>query len=541
MKIGLVGSNGSCGYPDMPGKREEKLRLVLARLAIGGRNDREEIASLLAEMIEEGEDSGDEELRAAALSFDRDLGRIAEPKGFSLAGLWYLCCCFFERFGLDSAADRFAKRLATCPISCDGRRDLFNDFRVFFDKKYGLSGEGRRLEREEDLMRYVQFLDASIRLFPQQAREWILQERCALRAVVGQAAGLPSPLTSDRRAAAEPASSREGNVSSGPLYWEGPAMDRYRSLLDFLSDRTELAPVKSNGIERQYLSFSGMEVSNRRKQFYLELATCFERSLAYYGVKHYVQSRPLSLCWNRERLQYDGAPFIKGKEASDLGLIINEEQRARADLKVVPFCFHGACRARDFQCCAYNILDGTPSRLKEIFESVKEDLDKLKPNEVPVFVGCSMGGMLAHACGAYFHRTSVGFNPLGCGEGVRKSIGDENWLRAMYEDGSKHISLFGKGDWVNDRSPITKKPLPGQTYKLDKLYESSREFFGTADLHNEVFALVDEEDKPPDRSDFSEPVLMSHTQVDLYRKQMAERREWFREHRKPPAGRAAPR
>lgn len=83
-----------------------------------------------------------------------------------------------------------------------------------------------------------------------------------------------------------------------------------------------------------------------------------------------------------------------------------------------------------------------------------------------------MGGMLAHAMGAKYNYASVGFNPLGLGEGVRRFIdkGDRGRCKRANDVAYAecHPSFAMRGDWVSDERGskvarlLVKKPYIGQ-------------------------------------------------------------------------------
>ncbi|MDR0740780.1 MAG: lysophospholipase [Puniceicoccales bacterium] len=99
-------------------------------------------------------------------------------------------------------------------------------------------------------------------------------------------------------------------------------------------------------------------------------------------------------------------------------------------------------------------------------------IDNLQPGVVPIFTGHSMGGMLAHAMGAKYNYASVGFNPLGLGEGVRRFIdkGDRGRCKRANDVAYAecHPSFAMRGDWVSDERGskvarlLVKKPYIGQ-------------------------------------------------------------------------------
>lgn len=442
------------------------------------------MASLLGELVEEARTSEHTALREAAAKFTVDVDKIAQPRDLSLGAVWNLCCLFFEWCGLGSIADRFARRLGECSVPYDARRELFNDFQTFFEEKYGLlNGAGEKVS-EKDLLKLIQFLDLGLRLFPDQTREWMVEKRGKLKMLIG----LGSDWAEDLKALLHLDGQEE---ASGTQAWAGKALDKHQPIFDILGQK--LASLKANGIEREYLYYKDMTCSYRKKQFYFQLTVAFLES-------DMPSDSPYVRLKTSSESADDAADSLSGmavdvSEAESLGLILDEQQKQMHRIKVVPFLFDGMQSFDDFVCCACNILGGVPGRLEKVFDLVDQDIKKnLKENEVPMFIGFSMGGMFAHACAARFHRASLALNPLGCGNGVRGAIGEDNWFRAIYEDADKHTSFVCQNDWVADQEgSLVRKPILGQAYRMTAFYKEDHNKYDAGERHCRLRPLLEKE------------------------------------------------
>jgi hypothetical protein len=159
----------------------------------------------------------------------------------------------------------------------------------------------------------------------------------------------------------------------------------------------------------------------------------------------------------------------------------------------------------DFFASARNIvLDGCPQNVRDADALTKQILSRLNNsgNEpvVPIFVGHSMGGMLAHAMGGKHNCASIGFNSLGLGEGVREFInangGDGNWCELANDvaHAGCHPSFAMQGDIVSDEEGsliaqmVIKKPYIGQRYIMPNV-SGSHGMSAHEDYYGNIFAL----------------------------------------------------
>ncbi|MDR1366810.1 MAG: hypothetical protein LBJ13_02795 [Puniceicoccales bacterium] len=169
-------------------------------------------------------------------------------------------------------------------------------------------------------------------------------------------------------------------------------------------------------------------------------------------------------------------------QGQELGLITPEKaqelkSQGIRDFTPLYIAFKPTTSASDVGADVRNIADGVPQNVRDADILAKTLIDHLVPGVVPVFTGHSMGGMLAHAVGAKHNCASIGFNPLGLGEGVREFIDEGGGNRCEQANDVTHAechpSFAMRGDWVSDGKGskvarlFVKKPYIGQRYMLE--------------------------------------------------------------------------
>jgi hypothetical protein len=120
---------------------------------------------------------------------------------------------------------------------------------------------------------------------------------------------------------------------------------------------------------------------------------------------------------------------------------------------------------------------GVPQNVRDADALAQTIIENLQPGVVPIFVGHSMGGMLARAVGTKHNYASIGFNPLGLGRDVRKFINKGSRGRCKQANDATHAechpSFVMRGDWVSDGSgslmarAVVKKSDIGQSYIME--------------------------------------------------------------------------
>jgi pimeloyl-ACP methyl ester carboxylesterase len=120
---------------------------------------------------------------------------------------------------------------------------------------------------------------------------------------------------------------------------------------------------------------------------------------------------------------------------------------------------------------------GVPQNVRDADALAQTIIENLQPGVVPIFVGHSMGGMLARAVGTKHNYASIGFNPLGLGRDVRKFINKGGSGRCKQANDAAHAechpSFVMRGDWVSDSSgslvarAVVKKSDIGQSYIME--------------------------------------------------------------------------
>jgi hypothetical protein len=188
-------------------------------------------------------------------------------------------------------------------------------------------------------------------------------------------------------------------------------------------------------------------------------------------------------------------PIAEGRR---LGLITPEKAQELETLGLPKFTplyvsFGPTASFADVKADAKNIVGGVPQNVRDADVLARTITDHLEPGVVPIFIGLSMGGMLAHAVGAEHNCASIGFNPLGLGEGVREFI-DRHAVGSCKQANDVahaecHPSFAMVGDWVSDEegskvaSLFVKKPYIGQRYMMPILEESGLRGMGMMRRH----------------------------------------------------------
>ncbi|MDR2812454.1 MAG: hypothetical protein LBB05_01520 [Puniceicoccales bacterium] len=192
-------------------------------------------------------------------------------------------------------------------------------------------------------------------------------------------------------------------------------------------------------------------------------------------------NRTMEACFNI--LDWDGfnpkkMPISEGQR---LGLITPEKaQELQAqglqDFTPLYISFRPTQTFGDMRADVRNIAGGVPKNVRDTDIFAQTIIANLAPGVVPIFTGHSMGGMLAHVAGAKHNCASIGFNPLGLGEGVRKFIDDGDGSRCERANDVAHAechpSFAMEGDWVSDGQgsqvarSLVKKPYIGQRYMM---------------------------------------------------------------------------
>jgi hypothetical protein len=136
--------------------------------------------------------------------------------------------------------------------------------------------------------------------------------------------------------------------------------------------------------------------------------------------------------------------------------------------------FRSTESAADVKADIINIMGWVPLSVRDADTLAQTIIDNVAPGVVPIFTGHSMGGMLAHTVGAKHNYASIGFNPLGLGEGIRLFIdkGDRERCKRANDvaHAECHPSFVMRGDWVSDERGskvarlLVKKPYIGQRY-----------------------------------------------------------------------------
>ncbi len=135
----------------------------------------------------------------------------------------------------------------------------------------------------------------------------------------------------------------------------------------------------------------------------------------------------------------------------------------------------------DLPAAANNIMDLTPKSIEHADHLVQKVIEKVNNDNankdipyVVLMLGHSLGGMVAHSMGAKYNCASLGFNPLGIGEGIRDTIIGKDKVEQANDDehANCHQSYIAEKDWVSDDEGFAvaklfiRKPYIGQTYKM---------------------------------------------------------------------------